>query len=218
MNNMNLFYFFRRVAAFVKIKLAKSVTHLEQVTEYIIKGDSMFFSNFYLSIPRPVDGKKYLMIGENSMIGGKFTFEAATGEIKIGNRVYIAGGDMICIDRITIEDDVFISWNVYFFDNDSHSLDYKHRLEDMTNHIKDWKSGKDNYNYSKNWKHVKSAPIKVCRYAWIGMEVTILKGVTIGEGAIVGAGSVVTRDVEPWTIVGGNPAKFIRRIEKSDQS
>jgi acetyltransferase-like isoleucine patch superfamily enzyme len=41
----------------------------------------------------------------------------------------------------------------------------------------------------------------------------ILKGVTIGEGAIVGAGSVVTKDVDPWTIVGGNPAKLIRRID-----
>ncbi|MBW7952730.1 MAG: antibiotic acetyltransferase, partial [Chitinophagaceae bacterium] len=38
----------------------------------------------------------------------------------------------------------------------------------------------------------------------------ILKGVTIGEGAIVAAGSVVTKDVAPYTIVGGNPAKFIK--------
>jgi acetyltransferase-like isoleucine patch superfamily enzyme len=47
---------------------------------------------------------------------------------------------------------------------------------------------------------------------WIGAMSIILKGVTIGEGAIVGAGSVVTKDVPPWAIVAGNPAKIIREI------
>jgi len=92
---------------------------------------------------------------------------------------------------------VFISWGVYFFDNDSHSMDYRHRIVDMDNHLRDWRAGETNYNKSKDWTHVSSAPIKVCRYAWIGMEAMILKGVTIGEGAVVGAGSVVTKDVQP---------------------
>ena len=48
--------------------------------------------------------------------------------------------------------------------------------------------------------------------AWIGMNVLILKGVTIGQGAIVGAGSVVTRDVPEWTVVAGNPAKVVKRL------
>lgn len=46
---------------------------------------------------------------------------------------------------------------------------------------------------------------------WIGMNVTILSGVTIGDGAIVGAGSLVTKDVEPYAIVAGNPAHLIRK-------
>ena len=46
---------------------------------------------------------------------------------------------------------------------------------------------------------------------WIGARAIILPGVTIGEGAIVAAGAVVTKDVEPWTVVGGNPAKFIKK-------
>ncbi|AOR77373.1 hypothetical protein BES08_11900 [Novosphingobium resinovorum] len=47
--------------------------------------------------------------------------------------------------------------------------------------------------------------------AWIGSRVTIMEGVRIGAGAVVGSGSLVTRDVEPYTIVGGVPAKLIRR-------
>ena len=49
---------------------------------------------------------------------------------------------------------------------------------------------------------------------WLGANVTVLPGVTIGEGAIVAAGAVVTKDVAPRTIVGGVPAKFIKKIEK----
>lgn len=47
--------------------------------------------------------------------------------------------------------------------------------------------------------------------AWIGMNATIMPGVTIGEGAIVATGSVVTKDVAPYTVVGGNPAKIIKK-------
>ena len=47
---------------------------------------------------------------------------------------------------------------------------------------------------------------------WIGGGAILLPGVTIGEGAVVGAGAVVTKDVAPYTIVAGNPAKVIRTI------
>lgn len=46
---------------------------------------------------------------------------------------------------------------------------------------------------------------------WIGTDVTILSGCTIGEGAIVAAGSIITKSVEPYTLVGGNPARLIRK-------
>jgi len=56
-----------------------------------------------------------------------------------------------------------------------------------------------------------TAPIEICDGVWIGAHAIILPGVTVGEGAVVGACAVVTKDVEPWTVVAGNPAKFIKK-------
>ena len=56
-------------------------------------------------------------------------------------------------------------------------------------------------------------PITINDNVWIATGAIVLPGVTIGEGAVVGAGSVVTKDVEPWTVVAGNPAKFIKKRE-----
>lgn len=57
------------------------------------------------------------------------------------------------------------------------------------------------------------SPIHIKDNAWIGANATVLPGVTIGEGAIIAAGAVVTRDVAPNVVVGGNPAKQLKTIE-----
>ena len=57
------------------------------------------------------------------------------------------------------------------------------------------------------------APIHIVKNVWIGANATVLAGVTIGDGAVVAAGAVVAKDVAPNTIVGGIPAKVIKKIE-----
>jgi maltose O-acetyltransferase len=62
------------------------------------------------------------------------------------------------------------------------------------------------------WKQPFTAtrPVVIEDDVWIGTRVIILPGVHVGTGSVIGAGSVVTHDVEPYSIVGGNPAKLIR--------
>ena len=55
-----------------------------------------------------------------------------------------------------------------------------------------------------------TAPIRLARSSWVCAGVFVHPGVTIGEGAVVGARAVVTKDVAPWTVVAGNPAKFLK--------
>lgn len=64
---------------------------------------------------------------------------------------------------------------------------------------------------------LKTAPIVIGNNAWVAADAFIGPGVTIGEGAVVGAKAAVFKDVEPWTVVGGNPAKFIKKREIRDE-
>ena len=60
-------------------------------------------------------------------------------------------------------------------------------------------------------------PIKIDNDAWICADAFIGPGLSIGEGAVVAAAAVITRDVDPWTVVGGNPAKLIKKRELESQ-
>jgi acetyltransferase-like isoleucine patch superfamily enzyme len=148
-------------------------------------------------------------IGEKSLISGIITTETEYSKVNIGNNVYIGGRSLLdCVCSITIEDDVLISYECIIQDSDNHSTNYNLRKKDTA----DWMN-----NQYHNWETTPQRPIKLLKGCWLGARVIILKGVTVGRGAVVGAGSVVTKNVSDWTIVAGNPARFIRDIPLNER-
>jgi acetyltransferase-like isoleucine patch superfamily enzyme len=73
-------------------------------------------------------------------------------------------------------------------------------------------SSRPNFSRLAPYVQVKHAPIVIESDAWLGTGVVVLPGTTIGEGAVVSVNSVVTQDVKPYTIVGGYPARLIRKV------
>lgn len=130
-------------------------------------------------------------------------FERPGGRIAIGERTFIGASSILCANSVEIGSDVLIAFEVVITDHDSHSLHFAERKDDVVN----WRHG------VKDWSYVQGAPVRVGDKAWIGMRATILKGVSIGEGAVVGACSVVTRDVPPYAVVAGNPARVLRVLD-----
>lgn len=173
---------------------------------------SIYGMGFSIDVRNP-DGRIYLTIGDDCIINGKFVFEKETGNIKIGERVHIGESTFISIDSIDIGDDVIIAWNCIFYDHNSHSVKWDERKNDVIKELNDIKDS-GNMIANKDWDVVKHAPIKICNKVWIGTGCKIMKGVTIGIGGVVAAGSVVVKDVEPWTVVGGNPARVIKKLKE----
>lgn len=180
--------------------------------KYAIIDQSVVDKGIYIRLDNP-EKRKFLTIGPNCIVAGHFVFESAEGYVKIGEHTYIGGGSFISRSGIEIGNNVTIAWGGTFYDHDSHSLDYMNRRRDIDDELNDIRNGR-NFIANKNWRDVNSKPIKICNDAWIGMNVIILKGVTVGEGAIVGAGSVVTRDVPAWTVVAGNPARVVKELNR----
>ncbi|MCA1610774.1 MAG: N-acetyltransferase [Acidobacteria bacterium] len=126
-------------------------------------------------------------IGDGSQIG---TFVEIQKNAKIGNRCKISTHTFIC-EGVIIEDECFIGHNVAFIND---------RFPKAAN-------ADGSVQTEADWTVV---PTRVKRRASIGSGAVILCGVTIGEGALVGAGSVVTKDVPPFAVVAGNPARVLR--------
>ena len=143
-----------------------------------------------------------LEIGENSIVEANILFDKEGDSVTIGKRVFIGASNLISAESIVVGNDVLISWGCTIVDHNSHPIEWSSRYLDVQN----WFKG------IKDWNSVKSAPVTICEKSWLGFNTIVLKGVTIGEGAVVGAGSVVTKDVPPYTIVAGNPARVIREI------
>jgi acetyltransferase-like isoleucine patch superfamily enzyme len=128
-------------------------------------------------------------VGDNTKIG---TFVEIQKDAFIGKNCKISSHTFIC-EGVTIEDDVFIGHNVIFI-NDPYP---KAANPDGS------------LQTEQDWAVI---PTRVETGASIGSSATILCGVTIGEGAMVGAGSVVTKNIPPYEIWAGNPARFLRKV------
>lgn len=110
--------------------------------------------------------------------------------IHVGARVFVnQHGTIYSLAPVTIRDDVLIGPNVSLITS-GHPVAPSQRFAALT--------GK---------------PITIERNVWIGAGATVIGGVTVGENSVIAAGAVVTRDVPPNTLVGGNPASVIRSIE-----
>ncbi|MGA1867995.1 MAG: ACP S-malonyltransferase [bacterium] len=110
------------------------------------------------------------------------------GNIEIGNEVTVVSTHIVSFKKVTIGNRVILGWGSRIIDNDMHPVDWSYPTVAREVIIED--------------------------NAWIGTKATILKGVKIGNGAVVGANSVVVSNVPPHTLVMGNPAKMIRKINE----
>ncbi len=118
-------------------------------------------------------------------------------DVTIGNRVQFGENCRIQCD-IEFGNSILVANNVAFVGKDDHKISIACKTI--------WNSGRgDRYK------------TYVGNDVWIGHGVIVVAGITIGEGAIVAAGSVVVKDVEPCTIVGGNPAQFIKNRFATDE-
>lgn len=117
-------------------------------------------------------------------------------ELVIGDYSGTNNVTLLCYKQIHIGDYVNIGNGTYIYDSNFHSLDWRirrNRVEDIAN--------------------AKTAPVHIGNHVFIGARCIIGKGITIGDKSIIAAGSVVTRNIPSGEIWGGNPAKFIKKID-----
>lgn len=128
------------------------------------------------------------------------------GQVEIGECSMLNGARLICEERIAIGAFATISWNVMFLDSYRVPVDPDARraLLKSAGHT----------GYLPRDPAAPSQPIILHDNVWIGFDVCVLPGVTIGEGAVVGARSVVVHDVAPYFVVAGNPARPIRELAR----
>lgn len=116
-------------------------------------------------------------------------------KIIIGNNVGISGATIYARNEITIGDNTNIGGNVKILDNDFHPIEVEARLRDDKNKIG-------------------TAPIHIGKNCFIGCNALILKGTELGDNCVVGAGAVVCGKYDKNSVIVGNPARAIRKLEE----
>ena len=156
----------------------------------------------------PLELRLYDMKSDLFDFKTKFTsrFLIDYGALSVGPHTY---GIPFLVDydhggKVIIGDYCSIGQNVYF-------VTANHNLELVTTYpFKSLERFYSDKTLDIGDDHTLQSPTRVGNDVWIGNNVQIMAGVTIGDGAVIAAGSVVTKDVSPYAIVGGNPAKLIR--------
>jgi acetyltransferase-like isoleucine patch superfamily enzyme len=128
------------------------------------------------------------------------------GHCSIGDFTLLNGALIMAEEKIDIGSHCLISWNVGIADSDFHPLEPAQRLIDA-------QALAPYFTNRPPRPKLRTAPVKIGDNVWIGMNAIILKGVTIGENSVVAAGSVVTKSVEPNTVVAGNPAQVVKQFK-----
>ena len=159
----------------------------------IFLGDDVHIGRY--SILKPVTKTSALMKHPE----GKHNNQTFDPVIRIGNRVSATGSlQLVALQEVTIEDDVMLASNVFICDGlhgyEHANLPYKYQ------------------------GHFKIAPIRIKQGSWIGQNVVIMPGVTIGELSIVGANSVVTKDIPDRCIAVGAPARVVKTWDEASQA
>ena len=143
-------------------------------------------------------------LGKNVLISGGIYLN----DCQIGDYTYIsgnnAGGIVSGFHHVTIGKYCSLGNHIEMLSESSHDYtkDFQYPFYSMPN--------SPLYNPVKAKQEIKIKPITIGNDVWIGTNVTILGGVNIGNGAVIGAGSVVTKNVLPYSIVIGNPAKLLK--------
>ena len=153
--------------------------------------------------------KENVVIGSHCTVGCLFQ-ALYGGKITVGINTYIGGNTIIqSKELVSIGDSVIIANNVLIVDNNNHPVDPSERLR---------MSACDDFLHDElwSWKYAESKPIVIEDNVWIGRDARIMKGVTVGKGSIVALGAIVTKDVPPYTVVAGNPAKVVKQLSVSE--
>lgn len=186
-----------------KIKGFLENIHNMQQKRYCLAEASAHF--YWEANIRNMSGDQHkISIGGNCHIRGELLVYPYCGTIHIGADCYVGEGTKIWSERnITIGNRVLIAHNVDIHDCNDHPLDaamrHRHFMGIVTT------------GFSDHFD-LQSAPVNIGDDVWIGFGACIMKGVTVGEGAIIAAHAVVTKDVQPYTVVGGNPAQVIKTL------
>ena len=127
------------------------------------------------------------------------------GTCSIGDFTLVNGALIMAEERIEIGSHCLISWNVGIADSDFHPRAAPSGSSMRRRSRRSSRAGRLD-------RRLRTAPVIISDNVWIGMNATILKGVTIGENSVVAAGSVVTKSVAPNVVVAGNPAVVVKEF------